>query len=83
MESSKKIQQQQKTQQPQVGKTSSVAEQSSGISALRIEDIMMAIRFAERSNATELLKKAQMDLTGLKDNLTDQINSLKTVIDKL
>lgn len=84
METSKKTQQPQTIQQPQIGKLPSVpSAQSLGISALRIEDIMMAIRFAERTQATEILKQSQMNLVALKENLDEQINSLNNIKDKL
>lgn len=85
---SKKIQSTPQTQQSNISKlTSTTGTQPLRISELRMQDIMMevmqAIRAAKSTNETETLKQQQLNLNAIKDELNEQIDSLKRVADKL
>lgn len=77
-ESSKNI------QQAQTQKLEPIAVKpppSTEISQLRLDDILQALRAAERSNAAEVLKQAQANLVSINDNLKEQIVELEKIVD--
>ncbi|PWU07408.1 MAG: hypothetical protein C5B43_00395 [Verrucomicrobia bacterium] len=80
--------------QSSIGKLSDIkgvnkaTQTDSGISELRIQDNMMlgvlqAERAKVRGDTTENLKTSLTELNSIKDNLTEQINVLKNIADKL
>jgi len=82
-ESSKNISQPQTGKLAEVTRTKQPETPDTGISQLRIQDIMLEAIFALRTMETDALKQAQANLNGLKEKLNEQIDTLKNIADKL